>query len=53
MGFLFQGKIVGNTKTTERGGGESVVCELKQFLYLLNIINLSSCDHQQHTTYGQ
>jgi transposase InsO family protein len=27
----FQLVFVGNTKTTERGGGESVVCEIKQF----------------------
>ena len=29
--YLIEDQVVGNTKTTERGGGESVVYMLKQF----------------------
>jgi hypothetical protein len=46
--------IVENTKTTERGGVNQLFMSLNFFFffYLLNIINLPSSDHQQHTTYG-
>jgi hypothetical protein len=47
------GVDVGNTKTTERGGGvNQLFMSLNNFIPF-KIIYLPSSNHQQYTTYGQ